>query len=520
MAPLSLLVWLSFRVVQDEQKMIQVKFDELLLGKLSDISVTISKLMEDRERKLAKITDINQYDVNSLRPLVRDRRIVRQIFVLDSKGERIHPPTSGQLTRSEQSFITKTRRMLQDRTQFFRPMDEIQDSKKSSSSRSGSWHEKHKQMGWHVWFWDEGINFIFWQRSSSGHIVGVEVDRMALLSDIVGELPETDMERPGLEDGRIRLVDASERPVYGWGAYEPSDREKPRVSIKLGRPLSSWKLEYLAPATKLTDVFRGSMLVNLAYALGTLGLMLLGLSFYFLRESNREIRTAGKRVTFVNQVSHELKTPLTNIRMYAELLEENMDEEDEKLKNYLNVITSESQRLSRLINNVLTFGRQQQKRQIIRPVPHVPDRIIENVIDQFRPSLDEKGVEITFNGGAEDSVIIDADALGQILANLLSNVEKYASSGKLAAVTSGIKGDKTIIMVDDMGPGIPKSARNKIFKPFERLSSLIEDGASGTGIGLTISRELSRLHGGDLTYEPCKKGSCFKVTLKTPLKKN
>ena len=125
--------------------------------------------------------------------------------------------------------------------------------------------------------------------------------------------------------------------------------------------------------------------------------------------------------------------------------------------------------------------------------------------------------KITFDRGAKQSVRIDADTLEQILGNLLSNVEKYAPCGKQLKITSSQEGDLTIITVADSGPGIPKNQREKIFKPFHRLSSKNSDGVSGTGIGLTIARDLARKHGGDLTLSECRSstGCTFTIRLKT-----
>jgi len=108
--------------------------------------------------------------------------------------------------------------------------------------------------------------------------------------------------------------------------------------------------------------------------LGLLGATVISLTYYFYREQSREMREAAQRVSFVNQVSHELKTPLTNIRMYAELIEKDADESDERLQRYAGVIVSESQRLSRLIGNVLTFSRK-QRRNLVPRCGGTPQRV-------------------------------------------------------------------------------------------------------------------------------------------------
>jgi signal transduction histidine kinase len=205
--------------------------------------------------------------------------------------------------------------------------------------------------------------------------------------------------------------------------------------------------------------------------------------------------------------------------MYAELLQELIDEEDEKQRDHLHIIVSESQRLSRLIGNVLSFGRQQRNQLTIRRALGRIDQTVAGIIDQFRPGLVSQGFEISQKLDADGDASFDADALRQIISNLLSNVEKYAVKGKWVGIDLSRENDRVLIQVRDHGPGIPRSQRDKIFKPFFRLSQNIADGVSGTGIGLSIARELSRLHGGDLKLLDSDGGAVFELTVTAPLSK-
>ena len=110
---------------------------------------------------------------------------------------------------------------------------------------------------------------------------------------------------------------------------------------------------------------------------------------------------------------------------------------------------------------------------------------------------------------------LDADALEQILGNLISNVEKYAAAGGRMEIVSRQEDSQTTIVVADRGPGIPAAVRGKIFRPFYRVSDRIE-GTTGTGIGLSIARKLARMHGGDVVLLPCESGARFQVQLDTP----
>jgi len=257
-------------------------------------------------------------------------------------------------------------------------------------------------------------------------------------------------------------------------------------------------------------------LFNLAAGMAALVLALIGLASYFYRESTREMREAAERVSFVNQVSHELKTPLTNIRMYAELLEQSLPDDNSKATQQLGVIVSESQRLSRLIGNVLTFARKQNDKLALHPTAGNVDQCIQFVLDHFKATFESKGVKTVFTRGAGAKVQFDRDALEQILGNLFSNVEKYAAGGGLLEVASRQEGSTTSIVISDRGPGIPRGQEEKIFEPFHRLSNKLSDGVTGTGIGLTIARELARKHGGDLKAVASDTGARFELQLQAP----
>jgi signal transduction histidine kinase len=237
------------------------------------------------------------------------------------------------------------------------------------------------------------------------------------------------------------------------------------------------------------------------------------------REYNRQVREAAQRVSFVNQVSHELKTPLTNIRMYAELLESDLasaaGDRSDGPRSHLKVIVEESQRLSRLIGNVLTFARKQRDQLTLRPRPAVVDDVIQTVLERFGPALERRGVDVHSELSAPALVNLDVDALEQILGNLLSNVEKYAAAGKRVEINSRQSDAYTYIEVRDSGPGIPTRHQERVFRPFQRLSNHIAD-TPGTGIGLTIARQLAQLHGGDLIPLAAERGARFEVRIRTP----
>jgi signal transduction histidine kinase len=250
-----------------------------------------------------------------------------------------------------------------------------------------------------------------------------------------------------------------------------------------------------------------------AAGLVVVGVVLTGLAVFFYRESSRELREARSRVRFVNQVSHELRTPLTNIRLYAELLEGRIGDGDVEARRKLEVIVAESERLSRLIGNVLTFARQGRGELALHPRPGSLDEVVGDVVEQFRPALAARGVTVEQALDAKGAVLLDRDAVEQIVGNLLSNVEKYAPRSGPLEIRSHREAGRTLLQVADRGPGIPQVSTEAVFRPFVRLSNRLTEGVSGTGIGLAIARDLARLQGGELRLVPSERGACFELEL-------
>jgi len=447
--------------------------------------------------------------------------------------ELLHPPLAGPLNGAERAFLQRAERFLLDK-------DLIRAASPSSITASrgdggptsasiGSGQVSLREQvsansasthGWYVWYWERGLNLVFWRRSETGHVVGIELDRSRWIADLISNLPTTAVaENVPASQSRIRLVDSNASVIYQWGEFEPSSDASPAQEMPLSTPLTSWRLQYYVEGEHLIGVSKRTTYFSILSGLVAVAICLIGLAVYFYRESSRELREAATRVNFVNQVSHELRTPLTNICLYADLLEHDLacvdPNEARRPQERLKVITAESQRLSRLIGNVLTFARQQRDRGTLRRKAGRVDEVARAVIRHFEPTMEQKGIDIRFQGNASDPVLLDVDALEQILVNLLSNVEKYAASGKLVELSTCQNGDRTIVEIADKGPGIAREQREKIFRPFYRMSDRLE-GAAGAGIGLSIVRSLARLHGGDVSLKDTGTGATFRVELSTP----
>jgi signal transduction histidine kinase len=375
--------------------------------------------------------------------------------------------------------------------------------------------------GWFVWYWDRGLNLIYWQRRPSGHIVGAALERARWISDLISWLPETDRSDSKLGSSDVqtafRVLSSSSEVVYEWGDDVTIDAV-PFCEAPVAAPLASWRLQCFIPPDQIATGGGRSAYLGFAAGLGAFAITLTSLAWLLYRDYSRDMREASQQVSFVNQVSHELKTPLTNIRLYADLLEHDLEQveadQSEKPLRRLEVISSEAQRLSRLIGNVLTFARQQRKTLQLHPVSVNVIELVRQIADRFTPSLQNHGIEIQVSGEPGNDLWLDPDFVEQILGNLISNVEKYAATGRRLEIRVAVSSEYATIDVIDAGPGIPAAHRASVFQPFSRLSSDLR-ASTGTGIGLSITRELARLHGGDVELKDSATGCWFQVRLKS-----
>jgi signal transduction histidine kinase len=245
----------------------------------------------------------------------------------------------------------------------------------------------------------------------------------------------------------------------------------------------------------------------------TLAVLLLASGIVLFSQQKRALKLAAERVSFVNRVSHELGTPLTNISLNLDLATESLTGQPHEARRRLNIVGEEIERLSRLVSNVLTFSHSERDSLILKPTPCVPADVIHHVIESFRPALMRRDIVIETNISAEHAVFLDPDALSQIISNLISNVEKYASEGHWLKVTCEVRSDILSLEVSDRGKGIPKDARQRIFLPFERVRQSINEGSSGTGLGLSIARDLAHRMGGDLVLLDFSEINTFRLQI-------
>ncbi len=241
----------------------------------------------------------------------------------------------------------------------------------------------------------------------------------------------------------------------------------------------------------------------------------LGLGSLWLN-TRAQIRLAQKKDDFISAVSHELRTPLTSIRMYSEMLEKNWVKSEDKLAEYYKNMRAESERLSRLIENVLDFSRIQKGRKSYTFEPGDLNKCVENVVENMKPYAIQKGFSIKTEFAQLASSVFDKDAVTQIVINLLDNAIKYARDAEDKTIIVRTKSDEKFfyIEVEDHGPGIPYRQRKKVFEQFYRCGPEATRQTAGTGLGLALVKKFTEAHNGFVEISTAKPtGTILKVAL-------
>jgi signal transduction histidine kinase len=245
-----------------------------------------------------------------------------------------------------------------------------------------------------------------------------------------------------------------------------------------------------------------------------LGITLFG-AYLLWRDIRREVQLAEMRSQFVSSVSHELKTPLTAIRMFAETLRMGRLKNRKLQSEFLDTIVNESQRLTRLLNNVLDFSRIEQGKRIYRFESASLYEIIQSAVLAMKYPLSQQGFTLQVHSEEDlPEVSVDRDALEQAILNLLHNAMKYSDESRNIQLKLKKKENKALIQVIDQGIGIASNEQKQIFEKFYRIPSPDNERIVGTGLGLTLVSHIVKAHSGHLELESMPgKGSTFSIYL-------
>ena len=333
----------------------------------------------------------------------------------------------------------------------------------------------------------------YWQRPHLGrrYLVVAWHDVPRLVHDVLPRLYR-DIDRG---NSRMNVIDEEGRIVFG-----------PPIKgggFTVGRPfpttLYNWRLQVgLNSAEELGQKVERQRLLEISLVAFAALVALAGIAIVVIA-AVKERRLAALKSDFVANVSHELKTPLALVRMFGEMLLTGRVPSEDKKKQYLQIIVSESERLTALIENVLDFAKVERGKAAYEFAPGQIEEVVARAVEVFRYRAEREGMEVGLR--VEESLpptSIDGRAIELAVINLLDNAFKYAKDGGRIDVDVTRAARFVSVRVSDRGPGIDAEDRARIFERFVRGRSSGETKARGSGIGLSLVKHIAESHGGTI----------------------
>ena len=467
-APALVLGWGAARQLRDDI----VRGDRFMDEVLVDCKIVAPLQSVVEQAKLAAQRAVESLPLSAtadeFAAVAQTNAVVRNVFSWKS-GEIVYPLEKGS-TQEERRFRDRYVTLFDDG--FKDPVDEMGQRIPSASSFT-----------WRTWYEGDRLSFIGWMRQGDGEVRGVELETVKVLSEFLSVI------KRNLPSGlAVELRDGFGKCVVRTRAHRPEEMS-PELALDIGLPgytLAVWRV---VPRSHALRYLTTLLPPFLALVLGGVLLVL---------EITRERRESMLKTSFVSNVSHELKTPLTAVRLSAEMLREGRVKEEAQAR-YLEVIVRESERLTRLVDNVLDFGRLERGRRKFNLEARDVNELL-SVAEAQRPRVEAAGLTLMVRSAPMPVMrTFDLDAVGQVLVNLIDNAVKYAASGKMVEVSVSERGE---ITVADRGPGIAAKHRSRIFERFYRCDDSITAKSSGSGLGLSIASRLMAGMGGELVFAP------------------
>jgi len=348
----------------------------------------------------------------------------------------------------------------------------------------------------------------YWRRELRGqsYLIVAWHDVAAIVEHVFPDLyPETD------QASRINVVDADGHIIYG----KPMGREGLTLGRQFETTLYKWRLNVMMTSAQDLAAAVARRRVLEMVLVGLSGLVVIAGSVVILVAAARERKLSNLKSDFVANVSHELKTPLSLVRMFGELLQSGRVENSAKRDEYLRIIVSESERLAALIENVLDFAKVERGKAAYQFVAGSVVDVVARAVEACRVRAERDGVAIEQDLASNvPAVALDERALEIAVINLVDNALKYAADGKVIRVQVRREDSVVAVRVSDEGPGIAEDERRRIFERFVRGKNTNNQRVRGSGIGLALVKHIAEAHGGRAWVENgARSGSTFVITL-------
>ena len=284
--------------------------------------------------------------------------------------------------------------------------------------------------------------------------------------------------------------------------------------------IPNYSLGIALKGTSIEGLARNRTYTNLILILG-LSLLMLIVAWFGYRNIKHEVELAQIKSDFVSNVSHELRTPLALINMFAETLSMGRVKTEEKRNEYYQIIQQETERLSKIVNKILTFSKIEAGKWQFNFSKADLNILAGKIYDSYKFHLQQKGFEFLFerySGTLEMN--IDSEAVSESVINLIDNAVKYSNDKKRVVLRTGLTDGKAFIEVEDSGVGISGEEEKKIFDKFYRAGSVDVHNTKGTGLGLTLVKHMVDAHKGEIKLKSeIGKGSTFRLIFPIDQKK-
>jgi two-component system, OmpR family, phosphate regulon sensor histidine kinase PhoR len=509
-----ILAYYTFRTTLQTDTLRQQSVLEATLALATEKANRLDRQIIDQDNVVMAVSDVTKLEELSERWLPTAKRetpTVRAIVVLDDTRTVVAfaSRASGAFAEEEAFRRLLTVRMIGDMELGSQPPDELRHL-----------HREYADQGYLVSYWQrihQGRRYVVIAWHDIGRIVREALPTLAA-SD-----PAQVAQQPTHGPSRVNVVDEEGRIVYG----PPLRTGEFTVSKSFPTTLYAWRLQVSPQASEeLASRVQNRRLLEMAMvSLSAIVIVAGAIGMVLLAQKERRVSTLKSE--FVANVSHELKTPLALVRMFAEMLQSGRVQSDAKRQEYLDIIVRESERLSALIENVLDFARLERGRGSYEFTEGDVGDAVNRAANVLRYRVEREGVSLVVDVAPDlPRARIDERAIQLAVVNLVDNALKYAPDGKEIVVRATRDASEGTVRVDvvDRGPGVPEEDRVRIFERFVRLASTpsatsgkgaVAAPVRGSGIGLALVKHIAESHGGHAWVESdgTNRGSTFSFSI-------
>jgi two-component system phosphate regulon sensor histidine kinase PhoR len=486
-----ILAFVTFRTTLQVERLRQQSVLEATLGLATEKADRLDKRIIEQDSVLFAIADPQRLSDLAQRWLPtaqRETPTVRAVLVLDeNRTVIVFASRAGGAFAEEEGF----RRLLQQR------MYDDMDLAKQATDELRHLHREYRGQSYLVSYWQRVVPVSSDPQGESGpgrrYLVVAWHDIGRIVKDTMPTLLSEAATR-----SRVDVVDEDGRIIFG----PPLRSGQFTVGVRFPTTLYGWRVQVSPSASdELTARVKNRAMLELVMVVLSCGVIVLGVATILLA-AERDRRISALKSDFVANVSHELKTPLALVRMFGEMLQSGRVASDAKRQEYLDIIVSESERLSSLIENVLDFARVERGRQAYDFAIGSVGEAVSKAVAIYRYRAEREGVDLTADVDPSLPLArIDERAIQLAVINLIDNALKYAP-GAQVGVTAVFEpqAGEIVVRVNDAGPGVPPEDRERIFERFVRGSASRSSGTMaavrGSGIGLALVRHIAESHGG------------------------